>query len=63
MKTACIGTVVGLWIYSVFLLARWRIAAQYHEENKARLLAQGWIRLYLKLSGLLVLAWLVLIIE
>jgi len=61
MKASCAITVVVMWIYSVFLWARWRMAAQCREGKRARTLAQGRIKMYLKVSGLPVLGWLILI--
>jgi hypothetical protein len=61
MKAACVTGVVGLWVYSVFLVARWQMRGKCCQGARARGAAPFWVNVYLKGSGLSVLAWLVLI--
>ena len=61
MKSAYVTGVVGLWVYSVFLVARWQMGGQCCQGTRAWWAAQVWVKVYLKVSGLPVLAWLILI--
>jgi hypothetical protein len=59
MKAVYATMVVGLWIYSVFLFAQWRMEAQARGMKAARTTDLICVRMYLRLTGLAVLAWLV----
>ena len=62
MKTAGVIAVMGLWIYSVFAWAQWRLGARAREAKFARSTEWICVQIYLKLSGLAVLGWLILMI-